>query len=469
LVPALSGSASNLTEFGSRPAWSPDGTKIAFQSDSIGDLGQNAFDARVPSTIWIVPAQGGTPMQITRPGNPTGGHGAPSWSPDGKRIAFSNTSFEIWSVSANGNDPRRLVGGHVGYLPFVYDPIFSPDGQALYFAGGGNGWGVFRVAISPTGYPLGEPERIKNTGPILYKHLNLSADGKSLAYSAISLASNIWSIRYSLGTNEALGPPEPLTHDTNVRKLLPRFSPDGKRIAYTVGQIGPGSHIWVVDADGKNARLLTATSSWDSSWFPDGRRLAFTAPQEGKEFLESLDIEAGRRERLREIDRDWTSIRLSPDGKQIAFDSRQGGTTSIWTAPAEGGPAKQWTFDKEMMGWPFWSRDGRFIAFEMKRGDDIHLGIIPSAGGTLIQLTSDHGEAYGGDWLPDEDRIVFAAWRNGVWNLWCVSRRDKSEKQITNYTKTNCYVRSPSLSRRGDRIAYEYSETTGNIYMMHLK
>jgi TolB protein len=121
------------------------------------------------------------------------------------------------------------------------------------------------------------------------------------------------------------------------------------------------------------------------------------------------------------------------------------------------------------MGWPCWSPDGKTLAIEIKRGDDTNIGIIPSSGGTPIQLTSDHGQSFPSDWSPDGDKIIFAGLREGVWNLWWVSRRDKTEKQITKYTNTNSYVRYPTWSSRGDQIAYEYSETSGNVYLMRMK
>jgi Tol biopolymer transport system component len=105
----------------------------------------------------------------------------------------------------------------------------------------------------------------------------------------------------------------------------------------------------------------------------------------------ALSTETGRNERLRELDRGDTNVRLSPDGKQIAFNFQQGGSVNIWTAPVEGGPPRQLTFDKESMGYPCWSPDGKFLAFEVKRGDDTNIGIVPSSGGTPILLTSDHG------------------------------------------------------------------------------
>jgi serine/threonine protein kinase len=465
LIPALGGTATQITDFGSRPAWSPDGSQIAFQSAPLGDFGQYSFDALPPSTIWTVPAQGGAPTQVTRPTNPSEGDGGPAWSPDGKRIVFSSTNTsEIWSVPAGGGDPQLLVRNFVGN---VCNPIFLPNGQAIYFSGGGGrkSWGLFRLAISPSGAPQGEPVRIKTTGEVSYKYLYLSADGKSFAYTALSAVSNIWSVRYSPARNGAGGPPEPLTHDTSVRKAMPQFSPDGKTVAYRVGQIGSGAQTWVVDAAGKSAKLLTDAALIG---FLGTQRLALYLHQEGKWFLGSLDIETGRKERLREISDDWSNLRVSPDGKHVAFDSGQGGYTNVWTAAVEGGPAKQLTFDKERTGYPCWSPDGKLIALEVKRAGDDQIEIIPSGGGTPIQLTSDQGQSWPADWSPDGEKVAFAGLRNGVWNLYWVSRRDRTEKQITNYTKTNSYVRYPTWSSRGDQIVYEYTETTGNIWMMRM-
>jgi Tol biopolymer transport system component len=71
-------------------------------------------------------------------------------------------------------------------------------------------------------------------------------------------------------------------------------------------------------------------------------------------------------------------------------------------------------------------------------------GNVPSGGGTPIQLTSDHGQSWPCGWSPDGDKIAFAGLRNGVWNIWWVSRRDKTEKQIAHYSKLNSYVRYPA-------------------------
>src|SRR5207253_1973269 len=178
-----------------------------------------------------------------------------------------------------------------------------------------------------------------------------------------------------------------------------------------------------------------------------------------------------RRERLLfDIGRDIQFVRLSPDGRALAFNlADKGGVINLWTVPISGGQPKQLTFDKELAGFPCWSPDGKSIAYQIKRGDDAYLMLMPSDGGEPVQLTFDHGRSWPHSFSPDGDKIVFAGDRGGAWNVYWVSRTTKQQKQLTNYTKLNSYVRYPAWSPLGNQIAYEYAETTGNISLMEMK
>jgi Tol biopolymer transport system component/serine/threonine protein kinase len=473
LVPAFGGSARQLTDFGSRPAWSPDGSVIAFQSGGLNDFGPTAAAAMPPSTIWTIAVEGGTPKKLTQAGNPDGGHGSPSWSPDGRRIVFAasiGNQGKIWSISTRGDELQQVSkwGG--------FDPVYSPDGESIYFTSDDQasvGWALWRLRVSPqTGEPLGEAVIIKNTGATTYKHLRISADGKKIACTALQLVNNLSAIPIVPGSGEAKGSPVVLTQGTNYRKLLPVFSPDGRRIAFVLFRVGATSEIWVMDADGKNPSQLTTEPALENnyeSWFPEGDRIAYYSIREGRQMMRAVNLQTGRDQLLFESDRYMGWPKLSPDGKQFAFNSTKSGTINLWTIPVEGGEPKQLTFDQELMGFPSWSPDGRFIALEMKRGEDSHIAIIPSGGGEPVQLTSDRGQSFVGSWSPDGKLFVFAGERAGVWNLWWVSVKDRTEKRLTSYTKLNAYVRYPSWSPLGDRIVYEYAETTGNIWIMDLK
>ena len=467
IVPAFGGVARQLTDFGSYPNWSPDGTLITFQSNGLGGLSQTGPSALPPSTIWSVPFAGGSPQQITQVGKPEGGHGSPSWSPDGKRIVFATSvgnRGEIWSISVRG-DELKLMNKQG-----TYNPVYSPDGETLYSSGGtAEGAALWRQRVSPqTGEPLGDAVLLKDTGATVYKHLRISADGKKIVCTALQLDNDLASISVTTDTGSAKGGPVVLAPDTNYRKLLPVFSPDGRKLAFVLFRTGAKADIGVMDADGHNLAQLTtnpAINNTDPSWFPDGQRIAYRTGQT----MRMINLQTGRDQLLFQLDQTIAWAKLSPDGKQFAFNSTKSGTINLWTIPVEGGEPKQLTVDQELMGFPSWSPDGNFITFEVKRRDDTHIAIMPSGGGKIVQLTSDSGQSFPNSWSPDGSKVAFAGERNGIWNIWWVSVKDKTEKQVTNYKKPNAYVRYPSWSSLGNQIVYEYAETTGNIWIMDLK
>jgi tol-pal system beta propeller repeat protein TolB len=100
------------------PAWSPDGTKIAFVSERDNN-----------SEIYVMDADGGNQTRLTR--NEVY-DSSPSWSPDGKQIAFMSfqgTDSEIYSMNPDGSNPHPLTNNE------FYDtsPSWSPDGQLILF------------------------------------------------------------------------------------------------------------------------------------------------------------------------------------------------------------------------------------------------------------------------------------------------------------------------------------------------
>ena len=473
VVPSSGGTPKRLTEFGSNPSWSPDGSRIVFQSDPLNDFGSGVRSAMPPSTLWTVASDGtGEPKQLTTVGSPPGGHGAPDWSPDGNRIVFDSNdwaSSSVWSIGADGTglvsvmDPPAVVGDN---WFTASDAVYSRDGQSIYFVGD-MGISIQTVGIDSSGRAVGAPLKIFDASAARVRHVAVSPDGKSLVYSAISTSSNLYLTE--LGSDGSSSEPRQLTRSTDARAVSPSFSPDGTTIAFQEYTTGSSANIVLIGTDGGNRRQISRVPSFNPWWFPSGDRIGFSVPR-GKESEYWFATADGSVEKMlfKYDDTDVFNGRLSADGRSVLFNSKRSGTINIWQIPVEGGAARQLTFDSEMAGFPAMSRDGRWIALQLKRGSDTHVGVMPAEGGEIVQLTNEPGQSWVGDWAPDNDRIIFAGRRGQNWNIYSVSLTTREVKRLTSFDKLSSYVRYPAWSPLGDKIAYEYAESTGNLWMIEL-
>jgi len=468
LVSALGGEPRRLTDFGARPAWSPDGLNIAFQSADSGAAAAMEFGAPPDSTIWTVVVTDGTLKQLTRPDKPTQygpiGHSGPQWSPDGKRIIFTNADG-IWSADPTGGAVAPVLINIV-----AYDAIYAPDGRTIFFASGDNeGPGIWMARIDPeTGAAMGRGRKLHNLSNDTAHHLAISSDGHRLLFSTITTFDNLYSAALDASGNAA-GPPVALTHDTRLRKSNPAISPDGKTVAFTVIQPGMPTQVWTMANDGKNPQQVSPGGGFHPDWLPTGD-LTWMRPQ-SRDKIEILarDHSGGAVRKIAEGPLDMSFAHLSPDGTQVAYQTGNGGFINVRTVRLSDGIPKQITAEKHSVGWPCWSPDGKLLAVEEKIGGDTQIGIIPSGGGPISQLTRTPGQNWPYSWSPDGDRIVFAGFRDGQWNVYSISRTTKQETQLTHFSQPGIYVRYPEWSPAGRQIVFEYGESTGNIWLLDLQ
>ena len=160
------------TRWDSNPAWSPDGTRIAFTSNRSG-----------PHGIWVSRHDGRDAVQVA------GFGGAfidnPAWSPDGRTIAFDGSPdghTAVFTVSAEGGTPRRVVDGPGDNR----NPSWSRDGRWLYFES--NRSGEWRIHARPA---AGGEAVAVTAGPGI--HPRESADGTRLLYARPD-APGLWSL-----------------------------------------------------------------------------------------------------------------------------------------------------------------------------------------------------------------------------------------------------------------------------------
>jgi len=105
------------------PQWSPDGRTIAYGRVSAKATGDVQFDDS--ADVWTVPAAGGPPTQIT---TGPGMDNAPSFSPDGRTIAYMSANDGLRLIDADGTNARTLSGM---WRSGGYTPRFSPDGRTI--------------------------------------------------------------------------------------------------------------------------------------------------------------------------------------------------------------------------------------------------------------------------------------------------------------------------------------------------
>lgn len=259
-----SGKVTRLTD-GDSPDWSPDGSRIVFSREDQGNL-----------SIWVMSPDGSGLRSL--------GEGlGPVWSPDGSRIAFSQSPIDAGDLLVMDAD-----GSRVTTLPGGSDFAWSPDGTRIATVTGSaqpdlvvvdaDGSGSSRLA--PGRYPAWSPDGTRiafvswSEQPEVQVIDPESGDTSTIAQDVPEPYGPVWSpdgtrIAFiSQGGDLFLAPadggdPVRLTNGLQTA-YAPAWSPDGAWIAFTVQTLGPqavSSDIWLVRADGTDARQLTTTGS----------------------------------------------------------------------------------------------------------------------------------------------------------------------------------------------------------------
>jgi Tol biopolymer transport system component len=376
------------------PRWSPDGGRLRLSlTDNETGL----------SSIWEISAAGKTPHPFLPGWNRPPAECCGNWTPDGKYFVFQSTrngKTEIWAIRERGSllekrpgQPVQLTTGQMNSLA----PVVSPDGKKLYAIGQ-------QLRGQLVRYDSKSRQWVPYLSGISAEQVDFSKDGQWVAYVAFP-EGTLWRSRIDGSERLQLTLPP-------MRAAIPRWSPDGRRIAFI--DVAPGKpwRIYLVSAQAgrPEAPLADQHNQMDTTWSPDGSSLVFSyfpglaiassrpaAPAAGSGVVGvyTLDLRTHKIVKVPGSEGFW-GARLSPNGRYIVgrvlgpglvlFDF----TTQAWVQLVKGAA-----------GFLNWSKDSQYVYY-MLRGNEAAIWRVRVSDHRVDQVAS----------LKD---VRQTGWRAGVW------------------------------------------------------
>jgi eukaryotic-like serine/threonine-protein kinase len=405
LIPSLSGPERKLSDIFPRQLGSvAGGDGLAYSLDGKFLAVPDKDSSNEPFRIVLISTETGEKRKISAPPSGSVGDNTPTFSPDGRYLAFSRMSSQgiedIYLMPIEGGAARQLTFDN----RTINDLDWTADGREIVFHSNREGDPcLWRVSASG-----GQPERIMTAG--INVRLSVSRQGNRLALSSHSFAdTNIWRIETG-GTKGKAGAPTMAIFSTRV-DVAAEYAPDGKRIVFCSDRSG-SLEIWTCESDGSKPALLTDFGNHYPGapcWSPDGRQIAFDARPEGNTDIFVVSSEGGRPHRLTDDPAEDSAPRWSRDGRWIYFSSNRNGNLQIWKMPAEGGAAYQVTKDGGAAAYE--SVDGKFLYYTKGR-NLAGIWCAPVEGGEERLVLETHKAGYWSAWTVVEQGVYFLTAEN---------------------------------------------------------
>jgi eukaryotic-like serine/threonine-protein kinase len=454
-------SVRRVTRSGFRPTWSPDGSTIAYASQNVEINPQNTQGT---SELWLANVSSGEQRRLD-----AGDAALPGWSSHGSRIAYTKRlgdgrQRDIWTMS--------LKGGHAAAVTADaatdWSPIWSPDGFLYFSSDRGGSMNLWRVAVDEdTGKTLGELQPVTTPAPFV-AHATVSADGSRIPYSAVIQSRNLQRVQFDPASGAAKGEPAWLT--TGSRSWAnPDPSPDHQSVAFY--SIAPEEKIHVARSDGTGLRQLTtdpAVIDRVPRWSPDGKWIAFFSNRSGTYQVWKIRPDGSDLQQLTEASDDVRYPIWAPDGSLMAVSvigkTPEGGQVYIldpnrpWkeqtpqVLPALQTPRTLFIVNS-------WSPDGQRL---VGQAGSLPQGIVTySLRTSTFDRLTDFGEFP--VWLPDNQRVLFVS---GGKDLYVVDARSRAVRKV--FTAKRDVIGPPQLSRGGREAFFSRRVTEADIWLLAL-
>ena len=344
------------------PTISPDGKWVAF-AVATPDMSAN----RNASNIWIVSTADGEALQLTQSGHDS----SPSWSPDGKMLAFLSSrdgNSQGYVLSLDGGEAHAVT-----HLSTGADLVkWSPDGKTIAFTSS-----VYPYCKDDACNKKRDEEKEKNKvkarvyEQLLYRHWDHWFEGKR-SHLFVEPADGSGEARdLNAGANYDV-PPDQRGGPNDIN-----FSPDSKEICFTavtdkVEAISTNGDLFLVPVAGGEAKRITTNPGFDGNpvYSPDGRFIAYhaqlTPGYESDRWRVMLyDRQSGKSENLTEgFDRSANELNWSADSKTIYFTAENETLQPVYAMAARAGAEPKKIMEEGFNSGLTISADGKTLAFE---------------------------------------------------------------------------------------------------------
>ena len=442
------------------PTWSPDGRFIAF-------LRMTGLRGR----ICVIPALGGAERALAEAYFPQNGTSAVaiSWSPDGRFLAVAERppppSHSLVSfVNAVSGDKRELITAEDVNAAFT-NPAFSPNGGALLFVRRSTRCGLYIQKLGPAYQAIGAARQVG------YDALSIDGaawaeDGKEIIYARRDSGYRGVLERIRVDRKAV---PRQLTYTRNgpVMPLSVAVASRGRWLAYTDEVFDP--QIWQVQP-GEPPRRFAVSSGTDETpqYSPDGKHVVFGSNRSGNPDQIWVCDPDGRNpvQLTRFAEGDSGTPRWSPDGRSIAFDHFMPEGVRVYVMSSDGTHVRRLTSENVDEAIPSWSSDGTWVYYTSDRTGRPELWKAPVQGGKPVQVTRNGGFT-GFECAARSSLFYTKRESSGVWELplqgggeQLVVPNGGGQREFAVVPEGIYYLTSPSLD--GSRLVRLHSFTSRN-------
>lgn len=386
----------------------------------------------------------------------TGSELFPAFSPDSKEFVYARPNKNNWDIYQ-----QRLSGTLASNLtedsPFDdTQPAYSPNGDLIAFRSERQGGGIFVMGAS------GEaPRKLSDMG----YYPDWSPDGQEIIFSSmavedpLSRGANIklYAVNVASGQRReiAAGPDA----------VQPRWSPQGKRIAYWAKDDKAQRDIWTVSPQGGDPIQVTNDPEvdWNPVWSPNGRYLYFISNRNGAPSLWRVPVDeaSGQAEGAPEpilgpLAQSW-QLNLALDGRHLVYVEKRL-RENIYVADFDPqrltilGEPRPFLEGTRRSSAPDVSPDGQWLTYYSRGETNEDIYVIKTDGTAPNQLTNDSAEDRLPRWTPDGKRLLYYSKATGRFEIWLMNGDGSGRRQVT-YNNGRSLV-YPVLSPDGHWLSY---------------